>query len=109
MCFLMESKKRDLSSGSKSRNGEDSKVIEDYGNIISMPDDVFANGLSSLGWAKILVNCFRNIERHVNELHNMYENTKNPQIKGKKQLQSVTESLEFLYIKFDTVENERGK
>ena len=45
----------------------------------------------------------------MNELHNMYENTKNSQIKGKKQLQSVTESLEFLYIKFDTVENERGK
>ena len=34
---------------------------------------------------------------------------KNSQIKGKKQLQSVTESLEFLSTKFDTLEKERDK
>ena len=36
----MGSKKRDLSDGCKSRNGEDSKKIRDYGNINSMADDV---------------------------------------------------------------------
>lgn len=41
----MTSKKRDLSEGSNSRNGEDrKKVREDYDNINSMPDDVSSNG-----------------------------------------------------------------
>lgn len=41
----MTSKKRDLSEGSKPRNGEDrKKVREDYDNINSMPDDVSSNG-----------------------------------------------------------------
>ena len=61
-----------------------------------MPDDIFADGLSSPSCAKIVVNCLRNIERQVNELYILYEDTENSDIKSKKQLQSVTESLDIL-------------
>ena len=58
--------------------GEDcKKVTEDYDNINSLPDDVFADGLSSPGCAKILVKCLRNIQRQVNELYTLYQDTKN--------------------------------
>ena len=81
----MGSKKRDLSDGFKSRNGEVSKKVrEDYDNINSIPDDIFADGLSSPGCVKDLVNCLRNIERQVNELYTLYEDTKRSQIKGEK-------------------------
>ena len=40
MSFLMGNKKRDLSDGSKSRNGKGSQKIKDYDNINSMPDNV---------------------------------------------------------------------
>ena len=48
-----------------------------------MPDDVFADGLSSLGCAKVLANCLRKIERKVNELYTLHKDMKNSQIKGK--------------------------
>ena len=41
--------------------------------------------------------------------YTLYEDTKNSQIKSRKQLQSVTESLEFLSTKFDTLEKECDK
>lgn len=88
--------KNDLSDESKTRNGIDSnKIREDCDNINSMPYDVFVDGISSSGCAKILVISLRNIEGQVNELYTLYENTKNSQIKGKKQIQSVIESLHF--------------
>ena len=64
----MGNKKRDISDGPKSRNGEDSKKIkEDYDNINSMSDDVFADALSSPNCTKILINMrasriFRNVQ-----------------------------------------------
>lgn len=39
-------------------------------------------------------NCLRNIERQMKELHTLYEDKKNLQIKEEKQLQSVTKSLD---------------
>lgn len=39
-------------------------------------------------------NCLRNIERQMKELHALYEDMKNLQIKEEKQLQSVTKSLD---------------
>lgn len=55
MSFFMGSKKRDLMDESKSRNGEDSKnVRKDYDNVNSISDNVFPDGLSSPGFAKLL-------------------------------------------------------
>ena len=71
-----------------------------------MPDDVFADGLSSLSCAKVLANCLRKIERKVNELYTLHKDMKNSQIKGEKKLQSATESLDYLPTKFDTLEKE---
>ena len=73
----MDSKKRDLSDGSKSENGEDSKKIRvDYDNVNSMVDEVFRNGLSLKSCAKILVYCLKNIESQMNELYILHEDTK---------------------------------
>ena len=77
MSFFMDSKKRDLSDGSKSKNGEDSKKIKvDYDNINSMLNEVFRDGLSFRSCAKILVYCLRNIESQLNELYILHEDTK---------------------------------
>ena len=73
----MDSKKRDLSDGSKSKTGEDSKKIKvDYDNINSMLNEVFRDGLSFRSCAKILVYCLRNIESQLNELYILHEDTK---------------------------------
>ena len=106
----MVSNKRDISDGSEFRNGEDSrKVREDYDNINFISDDTFTDVLSPPCCAKLLVHCLRNIERQLNQLYPLYNDTKNLQIKGEKQLHTVAESLEFLSTKFDTLEKERDK
>ena len=110
MSFLGGGKKRDLSDGSKSRDGDDSqKVKEQYESINSMPDDVFTDGLSSPNCAKILINCLRNIETQVKDLYDCFDVLKNSHIKGEKQLDSVNESIKHLSDRFDAYEEERDK
>ena len=80
----MGSKKRGLSDGSESRNGEDSKnVREDHDNVNSIPDDVFADYLNFPGCAKIFFNCLKDIERQMNELYTLYEVRKTHRLKTK--------------------------
>ena len=110
MSFLLGGKKRDLSDGSKSRDGEDSKKIkEQYESISAMPDEVFTDGLSSPGCAKMLISCLKNIETQVKDLFSAVEDLKISQIKGEKQLDSVTESIQNLSDRFDEYEEERRK
>ena len=72
MSFFMGCKKRDLSDGSRSINGEDCKTVrKEYDNINSMSIDVFADGLSRPGYATILVNCLKNTERQLNQLYTL--------------------------------------
>ena len=110
MSFFWGGKKRDLSDGSKSRDGDDSKKVkEQYESINSMPDDVFTDGLSSPNCAKILINCLRNIETQVKDLYDCFDVLKNSHIKGEKQLDSVNESIKHLSDRFDAYEEERDK
>ena len=101
MSFYLGNKKRDLTD--KSGNGEDvKKVKENAESTGSLSDEVFGVGLNSPDYAKILMNCLRNIINQVKELFILNEETKNEQIK-------VTESLEFFSNKFDELERENKK
>ena len=110
MSFFLGGKKRDLSDGSKSRDGDDSKEVkEQYESINSMPDDVFTDGLSSPNCVKMLINCLRNIETQVKDFYDCFDVLKNSHIKGEKQLDSVNESIKHLSDRFDAYEEERDK
>ena len=100
--------KRDLSDGSKSRDGEDTKKIkEGYEDINSIPDEVFEDGLSSPSLTKIVLNTLRNIEKQVKDLFALNEETKNSQIKGERQLIEFKKSIDFLSGKFDSLDKDR--
>ena len=100
MSFFWGSKKRDLSD--KSRDGEDSEKVKESDSLSSVPDQVFSDGLNSWELAKVLVNCLKSIKNQVKQLFTFYEEAKESQIK-------VTESLEFISVKFEDLEKEIKK
>ena len=100
MSFFLGSKKRDLSD--KSRDGEDSEKVKESDSLSSVPDQVFSDGLNSWELAKLLVNCLKSIKNQVKQLFTFYEEAKESQIK-------VTESLEFISVKFEDLEKEIKK
>ena len=98
MSFFLGNKKTDLPD--KSRDGEESKKLrEQSDSLISLSDEVFAEGLNSPELAKLLVCSLRNIEAQVKDLFKVNEETKISQIK-------VTESLDALSKKIDELETE---
>ena len=106
MSFFLGSKKRDLSG--KSWNGEDSKKHRDNSDSgSSLPHDAFSDGFNSPECAKILINCLKSIELQVKELFVLHEDTKNSQIKGEKQLDSLADALELLSAKFDELDKDK--
>ena len=108
MSFFLGSEKRDLSD--KSRNGEDSKKHrENSDSASSLPDDVFSEGFDSPECGKILINCLKSVELQVKELFVLHEDTKNSEIKGEKQLDSLADTLELLAAKFDELEKDHEK
>ena len=100
MSFFLGSKKRDLFD--KSRDGEDSEKVKESDSLSSVPDQVFSDGLNSWELAKLLVNCLKSIKNQVKQLFTFYEEAKESQIK-------VTESLEFISVKFEDLEKEIKK
>ena len=61
MSLFLGSKKRGLND--KSGNGEDAKKVKEYAESTGyLSDEVFSDGRNSPEYAKILVNCSRNIE-----------------------------------------------
>ena len=74
-----------------------------------LPDDVFSNGFNSPKCTKILINCLKSIEREVKTLFVLHEDTKNPDIKGEKQLDSLADVLKLLSAKLDELEKDCEK
>ena len=106
MFLINSNKKRDLSD--KSQNGDDrKKVRDDSGSELISTDDVFEESLQSPECVKILFNCMKNIETQMKELFVMYEESKNSGIKGEKQLESLTQSIDFLSSKFDEIKKDQ--
>ena len=98
MSFFLGDKKRNLSG--KSRDGEDSKKLEEQSNSFSSrSDEVFAGGLNSPALVKLLVCLLRNIKAQVKDLFKVNEETKISQLK-------VTESLDALSKTTDELQTE---
>ena len=71
------------------------------------PGDVFEESLRSEDCVKILLSCLRNLEKEVKDNHKLALSNNNNQIKGKKHLADLSESIKFMSNKFDEFEKER--
>ena len=56
---------------------------------------------------KILLNCFKNLDKQVKELYILAQSNNEKHIKGEKQLLDLTESINFMIKKFDDYEKDR--
>ena len=90
--FEKASKKRDLSDQSKTC--EDPKKMREG----KSPECI-----------EILFNCLRNVERQRKDIYILAHSTQDHQIKGKKQLIDLTESINFRSDKFKEHEEDRAK
>ena len=68
---------------------------------------IFLRKVSSQLTVGKLFNCAKNSEQKKNDLYMLANSNKEMQIKGEKQLNDLTSSVEFLAAKFDEIEKER--
>ena len=102
------SKKRDLSD--QSQGGDERKKGRKGRSASSTDDtDVFGEGLESAYCKAILFNCLKNLEVKVKEIFDLANTTNESQIKGEQQLKCLTESVEFISVRFDEYEVDRKK
>ena len=106
------SKKRDHSSNSN--DGNPAKIVrEDVANVSTSSDvsisndDVFEGALDSSTCKEILFNCLKDLDKQYKEIRGILQETKESQIKGESQLNTLTESVKFISDKFDAYEEER--
>ena len=111
---FFNSKKRDLSNNSNTeedakRQREESPSESPNVSMLDTPKTpVFEESLKSEDYVKILLSCLRNIEKEVKDTHKLaLSNNNNNQIKGKKQLVDLSESIKFMSDKFDKFEKDR--
>ena len=109
--FFSNSKKRDLSDNSKSDGAEDPKKLREECSGSSEADarDVFAEGLNDSSCRDILFNYLKELEAKVVKIYEVANSTKETQIKGKKQLEDLTSSVDYITKKFDEYEEQREK
>ena len=58
---------------------------------------------------KMLLNCFKNLDKQVKELYILAQSNNEKHIKGEKQLLDLTESINFMTKKFDDYEKDRAE
>ena len=99
-------KKRYLSD--HSQGGIERKQVK-VGSSASSTDDigVFGEELESADCKAILFNCLKNLEVKVKAIFDLTNTTNESQIKGEQQLKCLTESVEFIYSRFDEYEAHR--
>ena len=106
---FFDKKKRDLSS--KSNDGDDSKRPRESSLDDSIANatnaDVFTESLKSEDCVAILYSCMKKLEEEMKKVLQMCEKTKESQIKGESQLNSLSEAMDFMTNKFDEYERER--
>ena len=101
---FFNSKKRDLSNNSNAK--EDAKrqreeSASENPNVSMLdtsktPRNVFEESLKSEDCVKILLSCLRNLEKEVKDIHKLALSNNDNQIKGKKQLTDLSESIKFV-------------
>ena len=100
------SKKWDLSD--QSQGGDERKKVKEESSASSTNDtDVFGDGLESAYCKVILFNCLKSLVVKVKEIFDLANTTNESQIKGEQQLKCLTESVEFIYSRFDEYEAHR--
>ena len=85
-------KKRDLSDQS-SDGDEPKRLCEESSASSSSPDspsNIFQESLKSPDCMKILLNCFKNLDKQVKELYVLAQSNNKKHIKGKKQLLNLS-------------------
>ena len=104
-------KKRDLSD--QSNDGDEPKRLREESSASSSspdsPSDVFQESLKSPDCMKILLNCFKNLDKQVKELFILAQSNNEKHIKGEKQLLDLTESINFMTKKIDDYEKDRAE
>ena len=101
---FFNSKKRDLSNNSNTeedakRQREESPSESPNVSMLDTPKtpgDVFEESLKSEDCVKILLSCLRNLEKEVKDIHKLALSNNDNQIKGKKQLTDLSESIKFV-------------
>ena len=103
--------KRDLSD--QSNNGDEPKRLHEESSASSSspdsPFDVFQESLKSPYCMKILLNCFKNLDKQVKELFILAQSNNEKHIKGEKQLLDLTQSISFMTRKIDDYEKDRAE
>ena len=110
--FQRGTKKRD--SSDKSETGEDPKKVREssldcsqISQTSDIPDDIFTESLNSPDCVAILFNCLKNLESKMREISVSSKETTASQIKGKKQLSDLTDSVQLISDQFDEYERDR--
>ena len=104
-------KKRNLSD--QSNNDDEPKWFREGSSVSNsspnLPSNVFQESLKSPDCMKILLNCFQNLHKEVNELYILAQSNNEKHNKGKKQLLDLTESIIFMTKKCDDYEKDRAE
>ena len=105
---FFDSKKRELSS--QSENGEDPKrLCTDVDTFLddSVNDDIFADGLQSAQFVKMLMKCLRNLENKVQDLCCFASSAKESQINGDGHFTDLKKSVDTIVTQFEEYEKDR--
>ena len=98
------SKKRDLSD--KSNDGDERKKAKESNLDLTLNQDdtdVFSEGIDSLRCASILYDCLNNLDKKVDEIHQLSTTMNAAQIKGTQHLKEVNDAITFINKKFEEV------
>ena len=106
---FFERKKRELSN--KSDDGDNTKKAREQSSLEESIDadytgDIFTEGLKSEDCVAILYNCMKNIESKMKELITNSQDMKERQIKGERQLNELTNSIN---EKFEQLEKDKKR
>ena len=109
--FFNNSKKRDLSYNSKSDGVEDPKKLREecLGSSEANAGGVFAEGLNNSSCRDILCNYLKELEAKVVKIYEVANSTKESQIKGEKQLEDLTSSVDYITTSMSTRKREKRK
>ena len=102
----MTSEKEGNSRDEPKKNQEEKRSIE---SLSEMSSDAFTESLKSTSCVEILFNCLKNVEKQIKETFVLIISTQEQQIKDKRQLNDVRDSVQFISDKFKESEEDRAK
>ena len=101
-------KKQDLSSkfndGDDSKKPRESSLYDSTANATNT--DIFTESLKSKDCVAILYSCLKKLDEDMKKVLKMCEKTKDSQIKGESQLNSLSEAMDFMTNKFEEYKRE---